>query len=152
MRTASTVLPIGAQSSLTGGATPRGDVLLSTSRLNRIVASGDDWIRVEAGVTLVDLDAALAKIGKRYPPVPTFTGAFAGGVIATNAAGAATFKYGTTRDWVRALTVVLANKAGDFSRTRNVRVMHVTKAEGEGWFVGGQLIERLAREEVKQLL
>jgi D-lactate dehydrogenase (cytochrome) len=40
--------------------------------------------------------------------VPTFTGAFAGGIVATNAAGAATFKYGTTRDWVRALTVVLA--------------------------------------------
>ena len=109
VREASTILPIGAQSSLTGGATPRGEVLLSTSRLNRIVASGDDWIRVEAGVTLVDLELALAKVGKHYPPVPTFTGAFAGGVVATNAAGAATFKYGTTRDWVRALTVVLAS-------------------------------------------
>ena len=39
--------------------------------------------------------------GKHYPPVPTFTGAFVGGIVATNAAGAATFKYGTTRDWVR---------------------------------------------------
>src|SRR6185369_7038922 len=83
VREAASVLPIGAQSSLTGGATPRGDVLLSTSRLNRILASGDDWIRVEAGVTLVDLDVALAKIGKHYPPVPTFTGAFAGGIVAT---------------------------------------------------------------------
>ena len=108
VREAATVLPIGAQSSLTGGATPRGEVLLSTSRLNRILASGDDWIRVEAGVTLVDLDLALAKIGKHYPPVPTFTGAFIGGVVATNAAGAATFKYGTTREGVRALTMVLA--------------------------------------------
>ena len=109
VRTASSVLAIGAQSSLTGGATPRGEVLLNTSHLNRIVASGDDWIRVEAGVTLVELDLALAKLGKRYPPVPTFTGAFVGGIIATNAAGAATFKYGTTREWVRALTVVLAS-------------------------------------------
>ena len=109
LRAASSVLPIGAQSSLTGGATPRGEVLLSTSRLNRIVSAGGDWIRVEAGVTLVELDLALAKMGKHYPPVPTFTGAFVGGIVATNAAGAATFKYGTTRDWVRALTVVLAN-------------------------------------------
>src|SRR6478672_9992472 len=109
LRTAESVLPIGAQSSLTGGATPRGELLLSTARLNRVLASGDDWVRVEAGVTLVDLDAALAAIGKHYPPVPTFTGAFAGGIVATNAAGAATFKYGTTRDWVRALTVVLAS-------------------------------------------
>ncbi|MBW8867350.1 MAG: FAD-binding oxidoreductase, partial [Acidobacteria bacterium] len=108
LRTAEAVLPIGAQSSLTGGATPRGELLLSTSRLNQVVALGDDWVRAEAGVTLVDLDAALARHGKYYPPVPTFTGAFVGGIVATNAAGAATFKYGTTREWVRAITVVLA--------------------------------------------
>ena len=109
VRAATTVLPIGAQSSLTGGATPRGEVLLSTSRLNRIIAIGDDSVRAQAGVTLVELDAALARAGKRYPPVPTFTGAFAGGIVATNAAGAATFKYGTTREWVRAITIVLPN-------------------------------------------
>ena len=109
VRSAPAVLAIGAQSSLTGGATPRGELLLSTSRLNRIIDVGDDWVRAEAGVTLVELDAALARSGKHYPPVPTFTGAFVGGVVSTNAAGAATFKYGTTRDWVRGLTVVLAN-------------------------------------------
>jgi D-lactate dehydrogenase (cytochrome) len=109
VRAAGAILPIGAQSSLTGGATPRGELLLSTSRLNRVIDVGDDWVRAEAGVSLVELDAVLARAGKRYPPVPTFTGAFVGGIVATNAAGAATFKYGTTRDWVRALTVVLPN-------------------------------------------
>ena len=109
LRSAAAILPIGAQSSLTGGATPRGEVLLSTSRLNRVLAIGADWVRAEAGVTLLDLDAALARAGKHYPPVPTFTGAFVGGIVATNAAGAATFKYGATRDWVRSLTVVLPN-------------------------------------------
>jgi len=103
------VLPIGAQSSLTGGATPMGETVLTTSRLNRIEAIGDDWVRVQAGVALAELDAALASAGKYYPPAPTFMGAFVGGIVATNAAGAATFKYGTTRDWVRALTVVLPN-------------------------------------------
>src|SRR3546814_5823049 len=44
-----------------------------------------------------------------YPPVPTFDGAFVGGTIATNAAGAATFKYGSTRPWVDAITAVLAD-------------------------------------------
>ena len=126
LRSASTVLPIGAQSSLTGGATPMGDVLLSTSRLNRILDIGADSVRVQAGVTLVDLDAALAHAGKYYPPSPTFLGAFVGGVVATNAAGAATFKYGTTRDWVRALTVVLAN--GDVLDIER----GVTKASREG--------------------
>jgi D-lactate dehydrogenase (cytochrome) len=109
VRSVRTVLPIGAQSSLTGGATPMGETVLTTVRLNRIEAIGHDWVRVQAGVTLDHLDAALAASGKYYPPIPTFTGAFVGGTIATNAAGAATFKYGATRDWVRALTVVLPN-------------------------------------------
>ncbi len=109
LRSSAAVLPIGAQSSLTGGATPMGEILLSTSRLSRIVDIGPDWVRAQAGVTLADLDAALAAAGRYYPPAPTFTGAFVGGVVATNAAGAATFRYGTTRDWVRALRVVLVN-------------------------------------------
>jgi D-lactate dehydrogenase (cytochrome) len=107
LREAAAVLPIGAQSSLTGGATPMGDLVLSTSRLNHVLGSDDDWVRVEAGVTLTELDAVLESIGRYYPPVPTYSGACVGGIVATNAAGAATFKYGTTRDWVEALTIVL---------------------------------------------
>jgi D-lactate dehydrogenase (cytochrome) len=107
LRGSSPVLCVGAQSSLTGGATPMGDVVLTTSRMNRIVRIGAESVRVEAGVTLSDLDAALRNAGKYYPPTPTFMGAFVGGTISTNAAGAATFKYGTTRDWVQALTLVL---------------------------------------------
>src|SRR5205823_1044343 len=107
LRGSSPVLCVGAQSSLTGGATPMGEVLLTTSRLNRIIRINGDSVQVEAGVTLTDLDAALRNAGKYYPPMPTFMGAFVGGAIATNAAGAATFKYGTTREWVQAITVVL---------------------------------------------
>jgi D-lactate dehydrogenase (cytochrome) len=109
VREATSILPIGAQSSLTGGATPKGELVLSTARLNSIVDEGVGRVRAGAGVALLGLDAALAASGRYYPPVPTFTGACAGGIAATNAAGAATFKYGTTRDWVLALTVVLAN-------------------------------------------
>ncbi|MES1255887.1 MAG: FAD-binding oxidoreductase [Acidobacteriota bacterium] len=108
LRTSAAVLPIGAQSSLTGGATPFDSVVLSTARLNAVLDIGPATVRVQAGVTLAALDAALARVGRYYPPAPTFSGAFVGGTVATNAAGAATFKYGTTRDWVTALTVVLA--------------------------------------------
>ena len=62
-----------------------------------------------AGVSLAALQRELAGRGLFYPPVPTFDGAFVGGTISTNAAGAATFKYGSTRRWVAAITVVLAN-------------------------------------------
>jgi D-lactate dehydrogenase (cytochrome) len=103
------VLPIAAQSSLTGGATPFGEILLSTSRLNRILNITRDHATCEAGVPLSTLEEAVRQsVGATYPPKPTFTGASLGGVVATNAAGAATFKHGSTRDWVEALTVVLA--------------------------------------------
>jgi len=105
----SRILPIGAQSSLTGGATPFGDVLLSTSRMTRVLAAGPSRIAVEAGVPLDALQEALRVHRAVYPPVPTFTGATAGGSVSTNAAGAATFKYGSTRDWIESLTAVLPN-------------------------------------------
>lgn len=100
------VLAVGAQSSLTGGATPTGGLVLSTARMAGVTVAGDR-VTVGPGVTLAALDAVLAPAGAWYPPAPTYLGATVGGVIATNAAGPATFKYGTTRDWVEALTVVL---------------------------------------------
>ncbi len=101
------ILPIGAQSSLTGGATPLGDMVLTTERLNSIRVE-NDRVSVGAGVLLQDVQDALAKSGRWLPPVPTYLGAFAGGAVATCAAGAATFKYGSVREWVESLTVVLA--------------------------------------------
>lgn len=108
LRRGNPVLPIGAQSSLTGGATPFGDVVMSTERLTGISVTADR-VRVGAGVPLQALQDELASSGRWFPPVPTYLGAFAGGAVATCAAGAATFKYGTTREWVEGLTVVLAN-------------------------------------------
>ena len=103
------ILPIGVQSSLTGGATPRGEVVLSLERQNRILESRSESVRVQTGLSLHALQEALALDNKYYPPVPSYNGASVGGVISTNAAGAATFKYGSTRPWIQALTVVLAS-------------------------------------------
>ncbi|MFB3854874.1 MAG: FAD-binding oxidoreductase [Vicinamibacterales bacterium] len=109
VRQSARVLPIGAQSSVTGGATPMGEVVLSSSRMDSVLHLGTDRIRVEAGLPVASLKQLLAAKGLYYPPAPTYDGAFVGGTIATNASGAATFKYGSTRQWVRALTVVLAS-------------------------------------------
>ena len=109
LRQSQRVLPIGAQSSLTGGATPLGDVVVTTRRLNRIVTAGSGGVTAQAGVPIAELQDALARCDAWYPPVPTFEGACIGGTAATNAAGAATFKYGATRDWIRGLKVVLAD-------------------------------------------
>lgn len=105
---ATRVLPVGAQSSLTGGATPDGGLVLSTVRMTAIQEVGQRLFRAEAGVPIQTLQELLHEGGQWYAPSPTYTGAFAGGVVATNAAGASTFKYGTTRTWTEGLTVVLA--------------------------------------------
>jgi D-lactate dehydrogenase (cytochrome) len=109
LRTSPSVLPIGAQSSLTGGATPMGEVILATTKMARIIDVQPGRITVEPGASVAAMQERLAEAGGWFPPAPTFTGACAGGIVATNAAGAATFKYGSTRDWVEALTVVLAD-------------------------------------------
>jgi len=128
LREATAVLPIGAQSSLTGGATPMGETLLSTARLNALELIGQDRVRVQAGVPLAVLDEVLRREGRYYPPAPTFNGAFVGGTASTNAAGAATFKYGTTRHWVEGLTVVLPS--GDVIDVERGAV----RAHPEGYF------------------
>src|SRR6185437_8152637 len=109
VRNASTILPIGAQSSLTGGATPMGETILSTEKLARTLDIGARSITVEAGASIAAMQEALAAHGAWFPAAPTWPGAFAGGVVATNAAGAATFKYGSVRAWIEGLVVVLAN-------------------------------------------
>ena len=128
VRAARRILPIGAQSSLTGGATPRGDLLISTRALTGVSLLPGQKVHVGAGVPLAALQRALAADGLYYPPVPTYDGAFVGGTIATNAAGAATFKYGSTRRWVDALNVVLADGA-----LIEVQRGEVT-ASPDGWF------------------
>ena len=114
-----------------GGHAPRvvqpqseGDVagLLLTERC--LLAVGPSSITVQAGVSLRDLQERAAAQGAHYPPVPTFDGAAAGGVVATNAAGAATFKYGSTRDWVRGLLTVVLPAGGVLELERGEVTAH----------------------------
>lgn len=125
------VLPIGAQSSLTGGATPMGDIVIRTAGLADILDIGRDAVRVQAGIPFTALQEALDRGRRYYPPVPTHDAAFIGGAVATNAAGAATFKYGSTRAWVHGLTVVLAS--GDvLDLARGEVLAHEGRFEVEG--------------------
>jgi D-lactate dehydrogenase (cytochrome) len=103
------VLPQAARSSLTGGAVPRGEVVVSVERLATIGPVRGSTIEVGAGVRLRDLQASLRQSGYYYPPVPTYQEAMVGGTVSTNAGGSASFKYGVTRHWVHGLRVLLGN-------------------------------------------
>jgi D-lactate dehydrogenase (cytochrome) len=103
------VLFQAARTSLTGCAIPRGEVVVSVEKMRRIGPLAGDRITVQPGVRLDELQDHLAPLGFFYPPAPTYQQAMLGGTVSTNAGGAVTFKYGVTRDWVRALRVVLFN-------------------------------------------
>jgi D-lactate dehydrogenase (cytochrome) len=108
-----TVLPQAARTSLTGGAIPQGDVVLSVEMLRDVETIRRDPAGAGGtfgpGIRLRELQVRLAAEGLYFPPVPTYQEAMLGGAVATNAGGAATFKYGVTRDWVRGLRVLLFN-------------------------------------------
>jgi D-lactate dehydrogenase (cytochrome) len=114
------LLPQAARSSVTGGGTPRGELVVSVERMNDRgpvrSGSGAGSCRVGPGTRLCDLQAELAAAGWYFPPVPTYQQAMLGGVVSTNAGGAASFKYGVTRRWVRGLRLILPN--GDLLQIR----------------------------------
>lgn len=101
----------GARTGTVGGAVPFGGYVVSLERLNKIKSIDRETMTatVEPGVLLADLQKAVEAEGLYYPPDPTEWSCQIGGTVATNASGARSFKYGATREFVSALTVVLAD-------------------------------------------
>jgi D-lactate dehydrogenase (cytochrome) len=101
----------GAGSSIEGNPIPvKGGLVLNMTRLNRIVAvhQADFQVTVQPGIFYKDMNKELAKHGLFFPPDPG-ANASVGGMLANNAAGIRTVKYGATRENVLALEVVLAS-------------------------------------------
>ena len=104
------VTPRGAGTGLAGGAVPLlGGVLMDTSKMNRILSYDMEnfVVEIESGVLLNDLANDCLSKGMMYPPDPGEKFACVGGNVSTNAGGMRAVKYGCTRDYVRAMTVVL---------------------------------------------
>ncbi len=102
----------GQGTGLVGGAVCMyGGIMLSLQKMNRILEldSRNMVLTVEPGVLLMEIAEFLAPTGLFYPPDPGEKSATIGGNISTNAGGMRAVKYGVTRDYVRALEVVLAS-------------------------------------------
>lgn len=107
------VVARGAATGLAGGSVPpAGAIVLNLSRMRRLVEidPADGVVVVEPGVVTADLHAAVEAHGLFYPPDPaSLRQCTIGGNLACNAGGPRCLKYGVTRDYVRGLTVVLAD-------------------------------------------
>ncbi len=105
------VIPRGGGTGLCGLAVPtRGGAVMDMGRMNKIIKISieDRLAVVEPGVVYEKLQGELTPYGFFFPPDPA-SGAVAtlGGNVATNAGGIKGAKYGTTKDYVLALEVVL---------------------------------------------
>lgn len=104
------VIPRGAGTGLTGAAVAiYGGVMIDMSKMNKILEYDMEnfVVKVQAGVLLNDLAEDAQRQGLLYPPDPGEKFATLGGNVSTNAGGMRAVKYGCTRDYVRAMTVVL---------------------------------------------
>ena len=109
------IVPQGGNTGLCGGAVPSGDgqaIVLSLSRMNKILSVDPQCysVTVEAGVILQSIHDAAAEVDRAFALDWGARGsAMVGGGISTNAGGLNVLRFGTTREQVLGLEVVLPN-------------------------------------------
>jgi glycolate oxidase len=107
------VVARGSGSSTTGAVLPvKGGILLDLHLMNKIleINKKDFYARVEPGVICMQLNTALGQQGLMFPPNPgSEILATIGGMTSTNASGHRAVKYGTTKDYIKGLKVVLVD-------------------------------------------
>jgi glycolate oxidase FAD binding subunit len=106
------VVPRGGGTKLTwGGAPERADVMLSTARMDAVLdhAAGDLVVVAQAGCRIEALQATLAQSGQMLALDPPQAGATIGGIVATGASGPRRLRYGTPRDLVIGIKLVLSD-------------------------------------------
>ncbi len=107
------VISRGAGTNMVGACTcPKGGIVMNFSKMNKILDFSPEnmSMRVQPGAVLSDIKSLAESKGLFYPPDPSnFKVSTIGGSIAQSSGGAMAFKYGTTKDYITSLTVVLAD-------------------------------------------
>ncbi len=98
----------GNRTSLTGAAIPNGGIVLSTEKLNKIIEINNklEYIITQPAVLLSTLKEEVQSRNLFYPADPTEQNCYIGSTVSTNASGARTFKYGSTRNFVEELKLI----------------------------------------------
>ncbi len=122
------VIPRGKGTGLSGGAVPLyGGIVLSCEKMEKIIEIDKENLMVttEPGIITGELQKAVEAEGLFYPPDPaSLESCSIGGNVAEGAGGSRAVKYGTTKDYVSGLEIVLPS--GEMIRTGGKVVKDVT--------------------------
>jgi FAD/FMN-containing dehydrogenase len=125
------IVPRGAGSGLVGGCVPNRSVVVDMSKLDKIISFNKNKkvVEVGAGITIKELNDRLSGKGLEFPIIPSNQGiSTIGGMIATNAVGNRSMRYGTMRDWIEEITIV--NGRGEIVKITKADVKEVCGMEG----------------------
>lgn len=134
------VIPITARGSGTdqaGAAIGAGIMMVFPAHMHRILELDDKSgvVTLEPGTNYGKLQQTLHTHNRFLPPYPSsIEYCTLGGAVANNTCGEKTVKYGSTRDYVRSLRVVLAN--GEVIETRRLSKRELNKKLGQSNFEG----------------
>jgi glycolate oxidase len=144
----------GAGTGYSGGAVPlEGGVVISLERMNRILDIDEVNLLavVEPHVITGDLQEAVERVGLFYPPDPaSLRESVIGGNVAECAGGPRAFKYGTTRNYVLGLEVVLPT--GEVIRTGSKAVKNVVGYDLTRLIVGSEGTLAIVTQVVLRLI
>jgi len=119
-----------ARTGISGGACPSGEHIINLSKMNRIISWHEDGttaaVTMQPGLSLTELrkfidETINCQSGDNwfFPTDPTEATAGMGGIVACNASGAKSYLYGSVRQYVRALKIILSDG----------RKLHITRGQ-----------------------
>lgn len=134
------VIARAAGTNLCGACLPKkGGIIIDFAKMNKIIEISKDNLicKVEPGVVIEDLQKAVEKFDLFYPPDPSnLKVSMIGGSIGLSSGGPHTFKYGSTKDYIIDLEVVLAD--GSVMHTGSSCSKNVTGYNMTPLFVGSE--------------
>ena len=130
----------GAGTNVVGACSvEHGGIILNFSKMNKILEINRQNMtaRVQPGVIVGELQKQAEALGLYYPPDPSnLAVSTIGGSIAQSSGGARTFKYGSTKDYIIDMKVVMAN--GEILQTGSNTIKNATGYNLGSLFIGSE--------------
>ncbi len=135
------IVPRGSGTNLVGGVIPNNSIVIDMSKMNRVFnyLPIRKTVRVEAGITLKELNDKLNSVQMEFP-IDTHNKGIStiGGMIAINASGDRSMRYGNMREWIEEIEFI--NGRGELVKTSKADLTDVCGMEGiTGVIVGATI-------------